>query len=218
MPVLLDDVRSVEFMYFYLLARQVRATVGNSCLCCCVCGTSLLLCVWDVFLHVFVVVCGKSLDSGLCCCLWEVSGFRSLLLSVGSLWFQVFVVMSGTYLESCLLLCLRDVLDSCLCYFSGFLSLLLCLCDVFGALINLSLFGDCVQCRSKPTRGTVPHPVNNARACLSLLPAGITATVHSGVHRWSQLRPEEREIIADTGGPAQGPVGRTQQAELRKIR
>ena len=219
MPVLLDDVPSVEFMYFYLLACQVTAIVGESCLCRCVCGTSF---------------------------------FMSLLLTVGSLWIQVFVVMPGTSLESCLLLCLWDILDSCLCYFPRFLSLLLlwipvfvtsldsCLCYFSGFLFVTSLDSCLCWCvcgtslerwltslclvtvysvgQNQLVVHTAPHPVNNASASLPLLPAGITVTVHSGVHRWSQLRPEERETSADTGGPAQGPVGRTQQAELRKIR
>ena len=63
---------------------------------------SLSLCVWDVFLHVFVVDCGKSLDSGICCYAW-------------------------------------DILESCLCYFSGFLSLLLLWIHVFVTSLDSSL-------------------------------------------------------------------------------
>ena len=48
---------------------------------------SLSLCVWDVFLHVFVVDCGKSLDSGLCCYAWDVFGIMSVVVSVGRLGF-----------------------------------------------------------------------------------------------------------------------------------
>ena len=117
---------------------------------------SLLLCVWNVF----VVVCVGRLSSCLCCCLWEVSGFRPLLLSVGSLWIQVFVVVCGKSLDSGLCCYVWDVFgimsvvvsagrlrflsllllgilvfvtsrDSCLCYFSGFLSLLLLGIPVF---------------------------------------------------------------------------------------
>jgi len=42
-------------------------------------------------------------------------------------------------LESCLLLCLWDILDSCLCYFSGFLSLLLLWIHVFVTSLDSSL-------------------------------------------------------------------------------
>ena len=88
MPVLLDDVPSVEFMYFYLLACQVTAIVGDSGLCRCVCGTSffmsLLLTVGSLWIQVFVVDCGKSLDSGLCC---HVFGIMSVVVSVGRLGF-----------------------------------------------------------------------------------------------------------------------------------
>ena len=36
----IEDVPLVEFMYIYLYACQVRVTVGDSGLCCCVCVTS----------------------------------------------------------------------------------------------------------------------------------------------------------------------------------
>ena len=42
----IEDVPLVEFMYIYLYACQVRVTVGDSGLCCCVCVTSCAM-IWD---------------------------------------------------------------------------------------------------------------------------------------------------------------------------
>ena len=81
------------------------------------------LCLWDVFLQVFVVDCGKSLDSGLCCYAQDVFGIMSVVVSVGRLGFlSLLLLWIPVFVTS---------LDSCLCYFSGFMSLLLLWIHVF---------------------------------------------------------------------------------------